>query len=136
MAINPLNNGTVIGNLTKDPKVLENADGSKTVYVTVAVRDNFKSGESKEFKTQFVQLKGFVRKDATGMGAYGIMEKGAPWAFVYSVRTNSYADAAGEMHYTQELNIESSQVLESKTAAEARRARAGEVVEEVETTEE
>lgn len=122
MAINPLNNGTVIGNLTKAPKVLENRDGSKTVYVTVAARDNFKSGADKSYGTQFVQLKGFVRKDKD-LGVYGIMEKGAPWAFVYSVRTNSFADANGEMHYTQELTVESAQALESKTAAEARRER-------------
>lgn len=123
MAVNPMNNGTVIGNLTKNPKVLENKDGSKTVYVTVAARDNFKSGADKSYGTQFVQLKGFIRKDAEGLGVYGIMEKGAPWAFVYSVRTNSFADANGEMRYTQELTVESAQALESKTAAEARRER-------------
>lgn len=122
MAINPLNNGTVIGNLTRAPKVLENRDGSKTVCVTVASRDNFQSGTNKEYDTQFIQLKGFVRKDKD-LGVYSIMEKGAPWAFVYSVRTNSFADANGEMRYTQELTIESAQALESKTAAEARRKR-------------
>lgn len=123
MAINPLNNATVIGNLTRNPKVIENKDGSKTVYVTVAARDNFESGPDKTYGTQFVQLKGFIRKDAKNLGVYGIMEKGALWAFMYSVRTNSFADANGKMRYTQDLTIESAQTLESKAAAEARRKR-------------
>lgn len=132
---NPMNNGTIIGNLTRAPKVLENRDGSKTICVTVASRDNFTSGANKEYGTQFVQLKGFVRKDKD-LGVYGIMEKGAPWAFIYSVRTNSFADANGEMHYTQELTIESAQALESKTAAEARRKRNAAATEaDVETEE-
>ena len=119
-----LNNyGTITGNLVRDPKVLEKKDGSKKVFVTIAAKDNFRSGADKTYGTQFVRLQGYV-KAGSELGVYSFMKKGAPWTLGYSVRTNNYVDAAGEKHYGQVLFIENAETRETKAAADAREAAA------------
>lgn len=116
------NTGTVIGRLTKDPVVFDNSDGSKKVMITVAVKDNFKTHD--EYGTQFVQLQAFVSNKKDGLGVYGFMEKGSMVGIEYSVRTNNYTAADGTPRYEQILFIEGVDLMESKSDASARKARA------------
>lgn len=122
MATNHDNFGFISGRLVKDPLIRDNANGSKTVLITVAAKNNYKDSNG-DYTTEFVQLKGFVREGAE-LGAYGFMKKGAPWSFMYSVKTNNYTDKDGVAHYGQELRVESAQVKETKNQAEAREAKA------------
>lgn len=109
-----LNNfGSVTGNLTSDPRVRENRDGSKTVFVTVAANDNFKSGPDKSYGTQFVELERWL-KPSDDLGVFGLMRKGALWSIGYSVRSDNYVGDDGQKHYVQRLRIEEAQLLGPK----------------------
>lgn len=108
------------GRLTKEPKLMKNKDGSKKVFVTVAVQDNFVSGKNKERKTQFINLEGFIPAGRTKT-AYDNMATGDKVAFQYRIETPSY-QKDGETVYRTVLVIESVQFKESKTEKDARQA--------------
>lgn len=123
--LNMSNYGIVEGRLTKAPVVMDNKDGSKKVFVTVAVQDNFASGAEKERKTQFVNLEGFVPKDRK-TSVYDKLEVGDKIAVQYRIETPSY-EKDGQRVYRTVLTIESVQFKESiaeKTARQARHAAA------------
>jgi len=73
---NPLNNGTLTGRLAQDIREFPNADGSKTLAITIAVDDNFKSGPDKKAQTQFIPVRAFLGKTVAGHGAWANIHKG------------------------------------------------------------
>lgn len=113
------NEGKVLGRLTRDVKAFDNKDGSKKVLLTVAVRDSFKT--QGEYKTQFINLQGFVRKEVNfDKSVYAYMHKGDLVHIGYEVRSNNY-EKNGEMVYDQILFINQVSLEETKKAQEARK---------------
>ena len=117
-----LNNfGIGEGRVTKKPVAMDNKDGSKKVFVTVAIQDNFASGADKEKKTQFVNFEGFVPKDRKS-SVYDKLEVGDKIAVQYRIETPSY-EKDGEKVYKTALVIENIQFKESMAEKTARQAR-------------
>ena len=53
-----INSVTLVGRTTRDPKIVENKNGGKTVLFTVAVERNYKDSEGNR-PTDFVAVKAF-----------------------------------------------------------------------------
>ena len=119
--LNMSNFGIVEGRVTKAPVVMDNKDGSKKVFVTVAAQDNFASGTDKERKTQFVNLEGFVPKDRKS-SVYDKLEVGDKIAVQYRIETPAY-EKDGQKVYKTALVIENIQFKESMAEKTARQAR-------------
>ena len=119
--LNMSNFGMCEGRITKKPVMMENKDGSKKAFVTLAVQDNFASGTDKERKTQFINLEGFVPKDRKS-SVYEKLEVGDKVAIQYRVETPSY-EKDGEKIYKTALVIENIQFKESMAEKTARQAR-------------
>ena len=119
--LNMSNFGMCEGRITKKPVMMENKDGSKKAFVTLAVQDNFASGADKERKTQFLNLEGFVPKDRKA-SVYEKLEVGDKVAIQYRVETPSY-EKDGEKIYKTALVIENIQFKESMAEKTARQAR-------------
>ena len=119
--MNLSNYGICEGRITKKPVAMDNKDGSKKVFVTLAVQDNFASGKDKERKTQFLNLEGFVPKDRQS-SVYEKMEVGDKVAIQYRVETPSY-EKDGQTIYKTALVIENIQFKESMAEKTARQAR-------------
>ena len=119
--LNMSNFGMCEGRITKKPVAMDNKDGSKKVFVTLAVQDNFASGKDKERKTQFLNLEGFVPKDRQS-SVYEKLEVGDKVAIQYRVETPSY-EKDGQTIYKTALVIENIQFKESMAEKTARQAR-------------
>ena len=119
--MNLSNYGMCEGRVTKKPVAMDNKDGSKKVFVTLAVQDNFASGKDKERKTQFLNLEGFVPKDRQS-SVYEKLEVGDKVAIQYRVETPSY-EKDGQTIYKTALVIENIQFKESMAEKTARQAR-------------
>ena len=119
--MNLSNYGMCEGRVTKKPVAMDNKDGSKKVFVTLAVQDNFASGKDKERKTQFLNLEGFVPKDRQS-SVYEKLEVGDKVAIQYRVETPSYKKD-GQTIYKTALVIENIQFKESMAEKTARQAR-------------
>ena len=119
--LNMSNFGMCEGRITKKPVMMANKDGSKKVFVTLAVQDNFASGSDKERKTQFINLEGFVPKDRKA-SVYEKLEVGDKVAIQYRVETPSY-EKDGQTIYKTALVIENIQFKESMAEKTARQAR-------------
>ena len=119
--LNLSNYGICEGRITKKPVAMDNKDGSKKVFVTLAVQDNFASGKDKERKTQFLNLEGFVPKDRQS-SVYEKLGVGDKVAIQYRVETPSY-EKDGQTIYKTALVIENIQFKESMAEKTARQAR-------------
>ena len=120
--INPLNNGTVIGRLPKDPKLFENKDGSKSVRFTVMARNGYKNAQG-GYDSTGVDLEAFIPATAEGNGVYDILKKGILVQVTYEIRRNNWTDKDGKMHYDQVLRVNDVRVLESKATTDARASK-------------
>ena len=120
--MNLSNYGICEGRITKKPVAMDNKDGSKKVFVTLAVQDNFASGKDKERKTQFLNLEGFVPKDRQS-SVYEKLEVGDKVAIQYRVETPSYEKDGQTIYKTAVLTIENIQFKESMAEKTARQAR-------------
>ena len=58
---NSKNNVTLIGRVAQEPHIEKNADGSKKVFVKMAVQDNYRTGD--EFGTEFVEVERYEKAD-------------------------------------------------------------------------
>ena len=109
MALNLSNFGMVQGNLAKDPKVFENADGSKKVFLTVACRDNFTRKDG-TVGTEFVDLQAFISKDAAHMGPFAYLKKGSHVTLAYTVVHDEYVRNGQTLH-KQYLRVYNNEVI-------------------------
>ena len=78
------------GNVLAEPTFFDHKDGSKTVYLKLGIRDNFKSKNVKQrdgsvkddYATQFITCQGYVPAEAKNPkypnGVYSIIEVGMP----------------------------------------------------------
>ena len=115
-----LNNfGIAMGRLAADPKIFENADGSRKVRVSVVCKDRYKSDGGKGY--QVLPMERFIAKGAN-LGAFGLIHEGDLIEAQYTARSNIYTDDQGETHYGLVLMIEQIEIRESKTVTERRRA--------------
>lgn len=124
---NVRNFGVMLGRLVADPMVFDNANGSKKVRFTVAVRDNFKT--QGEYKSQFIPVEAFIPA-GKGLGIYEYTKKGSLVDLEYSVRT-SIQEKDGEKRYFTNLVVQSVEELLStkKTKTAEATAPAEAVVE-------
>ena len=98
------NTGFLCGNLTRDPKVFDNTDGSKSVKLNIAVSRPYKN-EKGERCADFVDCSAFIAPSVSGLGPYAYLKKGDPLGVAYTVRTSNYIDKNGERIYKQELRV-------------------------------
>ena len=128
------NIGIAEGRLVRDVAVFENSDGSRKVKFTLAVQDNFTSGDDSKRGTQYVNLEGFIAasriadRKAAGKpenGVYDSMHKGDLVGVEYTVRSNNYTDKSGEMVYDQVLFVQTVDLKETKATTTARAAKNG-----------
>ena len=96
---------------------MENKNGGKTVLMTLAVN----RGKDREGKhlVDYIQVKGFVAKDAKSNGPYDYIGKGQLIAIEAQLRSGSY-EKDGEMVYTTDVVINNGGVslIERSRAAE------------------
>ena len=113
------NLGTLIGRLADKPTVNENKDGSRKVYVTVAVEADYKDKNTGKRPVRFIQTEGFIPASKESNGVYDHMRKGDLVAIAFSVLPNSY-EKDGKPVYTQKLIIEGVDLLQSAKHEEAK----------------
>ena len=121
------NFGTIEGRLARDPQVFANSNGSKTVIITVMVKRNYKTNENGEliYKSDAVELRGFIPAKNTKKSVFDYMHKGDAVAIGFTVVSNVYIDKNTQAPvYTQVLRITDVDLQESRTVTETRaRAR-------------
>ena len=120
--MNNNNFGIYNGRLVKDPVFFENTDGSSIVLLTVACQQNFASGKSHEYQSDFVEFRGFIPKKRKNRGVYDYLITGDKVSISYSLRS-SVAERDGEKIYYQNPFVENIQFAEGKAVREERRAR-------------
>ena len=108
---------SLVGRTTRSPKIMKNKNGGKTVLMTLAVNRG-KDREGKQL-VDYIQVKGFVAKDAKSNGPYDYIGKGQLIAIEAQLRSGSY-EKDGEMVYTTDVVINNGGVslLERSRAAE------------------
>ncbi len=116
--INACNYGTVIGRLARDPQIFTNEDGSRKVLMTVMVRRNFKQNGT--YQSDAVSLEAYLPKEFNAP-IYNMIHQGDQVAIMYTVRSSSY-QKGGETIWAEAKQIETIQLLESKTTTDARLA--------------
>jgi single-stranded DNA-binding protein len=120
--MNIRNNFSLIGRLTQDPTVFDNADGSKKVRFTLAAKDNF-AGKDGQYGSQFIPVEAFVSKEnaaKNGVGVYASMHKGDLVGVTGQIQNNNYKDKDGVDHYDLVLHIETRDLMEPKSVTDAR----------------
>lgn len=102
------NFGVVQGRLARDPKVLSNKDGSRTVLFTVIAKNNYVSRDG-EVGTEAIPLKAFVSAENVNerrTGVYPYLKQGKAVTVGYHVRTESF-ERDGETVYNTALMVDS-----------------------------
>lgn len=122
MYMNSENNGMMIGRVAR-MAAFDNADGSRNILLTIAVRRDTK-GE----KTDFLQAKGFV--PAGKKGPYDYISIGDKIQLTYSLRAESYEDRDGQTVYSQVCRITQVNFLETREVRNQHRAAHQEQPEE------
>ena len=118
--INHSNVGIMSGRLTQDVTVFNNKDGSRKVFVKLAVARNYKAKDGTT-PTDFIQAEGFVQAGQKGNGPYDYMHKGDKVSIEYELRSSEF-EKNGEKVYAQAPFIRSVQLQESKRVTDARMA--------------
>ncbi|OFT72389.1 single-stranded DNA-binding protein, partial [Corynebacterium sp. HMSC05C01] len=121
---NPFNNGTIVGNAARAPKLFEHANGSATVKLSVYARNTFKNKSTGKVESEIVELTGYVQ-DAKNPGVFGCIGSGDRVAVSYSLKTDVYTDKDGVKHYPLVARIDTVQLIDSKKESAARAARRG-----------
>lgn len=134
---NPNNFGVLTGRVSQDKVVFQNSDGSKTVLVTIAVDDNFRSGADRKTKTQFISARAFIPASVDGLGSWDRVGKGDLISANIRLAAAPY-EKNGETVYP-DVQVEFDgypQFLESKAVTEARAAKKAVASAPAEPTEE
>lgn len=121
---NSFNNGTIVGNAARAPKLFEHANGGATVKLSVYARNTFKNKTTGKVESEIVELTGYVQ-DAKNPGVFGCVGSGDRVAVSYSLKTDVYTDKDGVKHYPLVARIDTVQLIDSKKESAARAARRG-----------
>ena len=125
--MNVNNNFQLTGRLTQDPKVFDNADGSRKVRFTLAVKDNFQSKQADGTMvrgSQFIPVEVFRSAEQvqkSGLGVYGLAHKGDLVTVTGQMQNNNYTGSDGVEHYEVVNRVENVELMESKSVTDARR---------------
>lgn len=119
---NPFNNGTIVGNTARAPKLFEHANGSATVKLSVYARSTFKNKSTGKVESDIVDLTGYVQ-DAGTPGVFNCINAGDRIAVSYSLKTDVYTDKGGQKHYPLVARIDTVQLIDSRKESAARAAR-------------
>jgi len=121
---NPANNGTLIGRLAQDIKEFKNADGSRTLAITLAVDDNYRSGADKTSKAQFIPLRVFLSKTTEGLGSWGNVHQGDKIAVNTRLSCTPYEKDGATVYPPATVEVDGfPQYLDDKSVVDARLAR-------------
>ncbi|BAU96178.1 single-stranded DNA-binding protein [Corynebacterium suranareeae] len=123
MSANPSNNFNVIGRLAADPKIFSNPDGSRNIQITLYATNNF-ANRNGVYEDSIVPLTQFYSASKEGNGIYTHLKEGDQVAVNGYIHQDQFIDkTTGAKRYELNLSIDSIQPLETKSAADARRAR-------------
>lgn len=101
-----INSVTLVGRTTRDPKIVENKNGGKTVLFTVAVERNYKDSEGNR-PVDFVPVKAFIQDKAKSNGPYDYLKKGQLIAVEAELRSSQY-EKDGETVYGLDVVVKQS----------------------------
>ena len=111
-----INNVTLIGRATKDPDLRYTASGTAVATFTLAVNRNYKN-QNGDREADFINCV-IWRKPAETFANY--VRKGTLVGIVGRIQTRFYENQQGQRVYVTEVIVESYQLLESRSQAEAR----------------
>ena len=118
---NPVNHGTLVGRLARDPKVFGNADGSQKVVFTVFANRNFKNAQG-EVLSDAIPVEAFVRKETDfAKTPFASIHRGDQVALNIALRMDSYI-RGGENVYDLKVVVEDITFLESRQVTQTRLA--------------
>lgn len=121
---NPNNFGVLTGRVSQDKRVFENRDGSKTLLVSIAVDDNFRSGPDNKAQTQFISGRAFIPKGTKGLGSWDRVGKGDLISVGTRLAAAPYQKDGKTVFPDVQVEFpDFPQFLESKTVTEERAAR-------------
>lgn len=138
------NNVSLIGKVVATPNMVVHSDGSKTVFLKLAVMDNFKSKNVKRqdgtmgegYATQFITTQGFISATPKNPkypdGVYGLLETGMEIGITGHLASyivpNGAKDRDGNPcnRWEQCVRIDGVQLLETKTQKAVRQAKQAE----------
>lgn len=106
-----MNKGFLVGRVSKELYIRDNQDGSKKVYMSVAVNNPYKNKDGKR-EAEFIQVEGFIKAGATNT-VYDYIKKGLLIEVEYTLHSVSYKNAKGETEYKQIARVANIQLLES-----------------------
>ena len=98
-----INTVTLVGRTTRDPKIVANKNGGKTVLFTVAVERSYKDSEGNR-PTDFVAVKAFIQDKAKSNGPYDYLKKGQLVGVEAEIRTSQY-EKDGKTVYSQDIVV-------------------------------
>ena len=101
-----INSVTLVGRTTRDPKIVENKNGGKTVLFTVAVERNYKDSEGNR-PVDFVPVKAFIQDKAKSNGPFDYLKKGQLIAVEAELRSSQY-EKDGETVYGLDVVVKQS----------------------------
>lgn len=119
--INANNFAKVTGRLTRDPIFFDNANGSKTVKLTLAYSEEFVRNGQSEPQARFVDLTAYV-PEGSGEGAYAYIVRGSKVSLFYEPYTQVFT-RNGKTVYEATNEIKSVVLEETKAETAARRKR-------------
>lgn len=122
---NPSNTGTLTGRLSQDKQIFKNAKGT-TILATLAVEDNYLSGQGKDRKaqTQFIPVRIYVPETVSGLGSWDRVHKGDLIQVQTRIACTPYQKNGETVFPEPTVEIDGYPVfLESKQTVDARAAR-------------
>lgn len=118
---NPVNNGTLVGRLARDPKVFENSDGSKKVVFTVFAQRNYKSAQG-ETLSDAIPVEAFVRKSTEfAKTPFANIHKGDLVGLNTALQMDHF-NRGGDEVFELKVIVEDITFLESRSVTQARLA--------------
>lgn len=112
--MNARNNGVATGRCVRDAKILSNKDGSRKVFITIAVPCNYK-GKDGKVPSDFISFEGFIPVNKATNGVYDYMKKGDLVSIGYTIRSQKF-ESNGETQYRQYCSIESVELVATNRA--------------------
>ena len=101
-----VNTTVLVGRTTRDPQIIENKNGGKTVLFTLAVERSYKDSEGNR-PVDFVPVKAFIQDKAKSNGPYDYLKKGQLIAVEAELRSSQY-EKDGETVYGLDVVVKQS----------------------------
>jgi single-strand DNA-binding protein len=119
---NAANTGTLIGRLAADPRVFNNADGSKKVMFTLYVDRSYRTADGKTISDQ-VSTEAFVNNKVDGIGPFAYAHQGDLVALSTHIEQLPYTKDGQVMYPAAKVVVDGITFLESRGATQARLAK-------------